>query len=107
MNPYDPFQELYQKNRLQGSSEPQTTKEDSPLSKKYSDTKEVINPYFSFRGRTLSRIAFGCYRVGLESPEHETAMELSFSEGFNVIDTSSNYGNGESESLVGKVLRKK
>ncbi|AXR69176.1 aldo/keto reductase [Leptospira mayottensis] len=106
MNPSDPFQELYQKNRLEGSSEPQATKEYS-LSKKKSDKEKVLNPYFSFRGRTLSRIAFGCYRVGLESPEHERAMELSFSEGFNVIDTSSNYGNGESESLVGKVLRKK
>lgn len=110
MNPSDPFQELYQKNRIKGSSESQATKEyseNSFLFKKYSNKEKTLSPYFSFRGRTLSKIAFGCYRVGLESPEHEKAMGLSFSEGFNVIDTSSNYGNGESESLVGKVLRKK
>ncbi|WP_061209234.1 aldo/keto reductase [Leptospira borgpetersenii] len=110
MNPSDPFQELYQTNRIKGSSESQATKEyseNSFLFKKYSNKEKTLNPYFSFRGRTLSKIAFGCYRVGLESPEHEKAMGLSFSEGFNVIDTSSNYGNGESESLVGKVLRKK
>ncbi|EMJ84728.1 oxidoreductase, aldo/keto reductase domain protein [Leptospira borgpetersenii serovar Hardjo-bovis str. Sponselee] len=110
MNPSDPFQELYQTNRIKGSSESQVTKEyseNSFLFKKYSNKEKTLNPYFSFRGRTLSKIAFGCYRVGLESPEYEKAMGLSFSEGFNVIDTSSNYGNGESESLVGKVLRKK
>ncbi|WP_061249492.1 aldo/keto reductase [Leptospira alstonii] len=110
MIPFDPFQALYQKDKLKGISDLQATKEyteHSPLSKKYPDKDKTLNPYFQFRGRTLSRIAFGCYRVGLESVEHEKALELSLAQGFNVIDTSSNYGNGESESLVGKVLQKK
>ncbi|ASV09882.1 hypothetical protein B2G50_18150 [Leptospira interrogans serovar Canicola] len=54
----------------------------------------------------MSKIAFGSYRVGLESTEHEKSIELTLSMGFNVIDTSSNYGDGESESLIGKVLQK-
>ncbi|PJZ56626.1 aldo/keto reductase [Leptospira barantonii] len=110
MTQSDPFQVLYQKDILKGTSDVRATKEyseNSPLSRNVADKDKNLNPYFEFRGRILSRIAFGCYRVGLESPEHENAMEFSFTEGFNVIDTSSNYGNGESESLVGKVLRKK
>ncbi|AYV54565.1 aldo/keto reductase [Leptospira kmetyi] len=110
MTQSDPFQVLYQRDVLKGASDLQATKEyseNSPLIRNVADKDQILNPYFEFRGRILSRIAFGCYRVGLESPEHEDAMELSFTEGFNVIDTSSNYGNGESESLVGKVLRKK
>ncbi|MCG6193643.1 aldo/keto reductase [Leptospira sp. FAT2] len=110
MNASDPFQTLYQKEKLKGESSAQATKEfaeHSPLRKKYPEDTKTLNPYYTFRGRKLSRIAFGCYRVGLESPEHESALELSLARGFNVIDTSSNYGNGESESLIGKVLHKK
>ncbi|EMO41776.1 oxidoreductase, aldo/keto reductase family protein [Leptospira noguchii serovar Autumnalis str. ZUN142] len=106
----NPFQKLYQKNKLKGASDSKTTKEyseNSFLFKKYSGKSEFLNPYFSFRGRILSKIAFGSYRVGLESTEHEKSIELSLSMGFNVIDTSSNYGNGESESLIGKVLQEK
>ncbi|EMF43734.1 oxidoreductase, aldo/keto reductase domain protein [Leptospira interrogans serovar Canicola str. LT1962] len=106
----NPFQELYQKNKLKGVSDSKATKEyseNSFLFKKYSGKSEFLNPYFSFRGRILSKIAFGSYRVGLESTEHEKSIELSLSMGFNVIDTSSNYGDGESESLIGKVLQKK
>ncbi|MBM9577220.1 aldo/keto reductase [Leptospira sp. 201903070] len=110
MNPSDPFQTLYQKSMLKGSATSESTKEyseNSSLQKKYKSGENLLNPYFNFRGRTLSRIAFGCYRVGLESPEHKKALELSFQEGFNVVDTSSNYGNGESESLLGRVLGEK
>lgn len=106
----NPFQELYQKNKLKGVSDSKATKEyseNSFLFKKYLGKSEFLNPYFSFRGRILSKIAFGSYRVGLESTEHEKSIELSLSMGFNVIDTSSNYGDGESESLIGKVLTKK
>ncbi|XDD48876.1 aldo/keto reductase [Leptospira sp. WS92.C1] len=106
----DPFQNLYQKSSWKGTSNAEGTRvfsENSPLGKKQKESTDSLSPYFKFRGRTLSRIAFGCYRVGLESPEHKKALELSFQEGFNVIDTSSNYGNGESESLVGEVLKQK
>lgn len=110
MNSSDPFQNLYQKSFRKGSATPKATKEyseNSSLQKKFKTDENLLNPYFNFRGRTLSRIAFGCYRVGLESPDHKKALELSLREGFNVIDTSSNYGNGESESLVGRVLAAK
>lgn len=60
--------------------------------------------YFLFRELKLSRIAFGGYRIGLEDPEHKEALVLALKSGVNVIDVSANYGDGEAESLVGKVL---
>lgn len=55
-------------------------------------------------GLTTSRIGFGCYRVALGHEEHEQALQKALREGCNVIDTSTNYGDGESEQLVGSVL---
>ncbi len=55
-------------------------------------------------GLTTSRIGFGCYRVGLGDEEHGQALRKAFREGCNVIDTSTNYGDGESEQLVGSIL---
>lgn len=55
---------------------------------------------------SLSRIGFGCYRISRNSREHYEALNIALSEGCNLIDTSSNYSNGESEKLVGEVLAK-
>ena len=38
------------------------------------------------------------------APEHRAALELALGRGVNLIDTSSNYTDGESESLIGEVL---
>ncbi|WP_246052977.1 aldo/keto reductase [Leptospira semungkisensis] len=54
----------------------------------------------------LSRVGFGGYRVSLRDPEHREALEFSLQSGVNLIDVSSNYGDGEAENLVGQVLRK-
>ena len=53
----------------------------------------------------VSRIGFGGYRIA-SLPEHESALEKALLTGCNVIDTSTNYTNGESERLIGGVLRK-
>lgn len=45
---------------------------------------------------------FGCYRVSDTNPVHEAALREAIALGVSVIDTSSNYGNGASERLVGK-----
>ncbi|MEW6543545.1 MAG: aldo/keto reductase [Nitrospirota bacterium] len=55
-------------------------------------------------GLTTSRLGFGCYRVGLEEPEHRQALVKALREGCSLIDTSTNYGDGDSERLVGAVL---
>ncbi|MGJ4747127.1 aldo/keto reductase [Leptospira sp. SA-E8] len=89
----DPFQSLYREPLHEGHKE------------KFSSGKKGEGPgYFLFRELKLSRIAFGGYRIGLEDPEHKEALLLALKSGVNVIDVSANYGDGEAESLVGKVL---
>ncbi|MFC2094272.1 aldo/keto reductase [Bacteroidota bacterium] len=57
-------------------------------------------------GFTTSACGFGCYRVDDSVEEHHLALEYALNNGINLIDTSSNYSNGESEKLVGNVLHK-
>ena len=59
---------------------------------------------FASTGLTASRLGFGCYRVGLEEPDHRQALIRALRSGCNVIDTSTNYMDGDSERLVGSVL---
>ncbi len=54
---------------------------------------------------TSSRLGFGCYRIHGGDPDHESALQNALQSGVNVIDTSTNYMDGESERLVGSVLR--
>ncbi|HET8948801.1 MAG TPA: aldo/keto reductase, partial [Candidatus Polarisedimenticolia bacterium] len=54
--------------------------------------------------RPLGRIGFGCYRVDDRTPAHRTALENALDAGCRLIDTSTNYTDGGSESLVGAVL---
>ena len=56
-------------------------------------------------GVLVSQAGFGCYRVNLGVAEHEKALNLALLGGVNLIDTSSNYGDGGSEKLVGAVLK--
>ncbi|HET8720989.1 MAG TPA: aldo/keto reductase [Nitrospira sp.] len=54
---------------------------------------------------TVSRLGFGCYRVDTTDPEHATALGAALESGVNLIDTSANYMDGDSERLVGSVVR--
>jgi aryl-alcohol dehydrogenase-like predicted oxidoreductase len=56
-------------------------------------------------GETVSTIGFGCYRVQAGNETHEAALKKALESGINLIDTSTNYGDGKSEELVGKVLK--
>jgi aryl-alcohol dehydrogenase-like predicted oxidoreductase len=56
-------------------------------------------------GLTVSRLGFGCYRVDEITAEHAAALKLALRSGINLIDTSTNYTDGSSERLVGRVLR--
>ncbi|TKB73669.1 MAG: DUF255 domain-containing protein [Nitrospira sp.] len=60
---------------------------------------------FGTTGLTTSRLGFGTYRVGMNEPEHREALKKALREGVNLIDTSTNYMDGDSERLVGSVLR--
>lgn len=61
-------------------------------------------------GPLVSLVGFGGYRIGLSPslghPECREALEYALTRGVNLIDTSSNYGNGQSELLVGQVVSK-
>ena len=54
---------------------------------------------------TTSRLGFGTYRVDTRDAEHRDALTKALREGVNLIDTSTNYMDGDSERLVGSVLR--
>ncbi len=63
---------------------------------------------FARFGKTVltgSRLGFGGYRVDGTDPEYATALGTALASGVNVVDTSTNYMDGESERLVGSVLR--
>ncbi len=53
----------------------------------------------------VSPVGFGCYRVDDRAARHREALRLALLSGVNLIDTSTNYGDGHSELLVGKVLK--
>lgn len=55
-------------------------------------------------GLTTSRVGFGTYRVDMKDPDHRAALKKALLEGCNLIDTSTNYMEGDSERLVGAVL---
>ncbi|MDO8357028.1 MAG: aldo/keto reductase [Nitrospirota bacterium] len=59
---------------------------------------------FGNSGFTTSRLGFGTYRVDTREPEQREAMKKALQEGVNLIDTSTNYMDGDSERLVGSVL---
>ena len=56
-------------------------------------------------GLRVSRLGFGCYRVDDATPEHRAALVAALASGCNLIDTSTNYMDGGSERLVGRVLK--
>ena len=51
-------------------------------------------------------IGFGGCRVSVTSDEHREALEKAVDLGISLIDTSANYTNGDSEKLIGEVLKK-
>jgi hypothetical protein len=55
-------------------------------------------------GLTVCRLGFGGYRVNDQSAVHRGALERAIAGGVNLIDTSTNYTDGGSERLVGRVV---
>ena len=63
---------------------------------------------FCCLGRTglkASRAGFEGYRIGAGVIRHQEALTAALRSGINLIDTSANYADGGSESLVGQVLQ--
>jgi aryl-alcohol dehydrogenase-like predicted oxidoreductase len=58
-------------------------------------------------GRTglfTSALGFGSYRVDDRTAEHARALDRALRSGVNLIDTSTNYTDGASETCIGNVL---
>jgi uncharacterized protein YyaL (SSP411 family)/aryl-alcohol dehydrogenase-like predicted oxidoreductase len=55
-------------------------------------------------GLTLTRLGFGTYRVDTQNVDHREALKKALRTSCNVIDTSTNYTDGDSERLIGAVL---
>jgi len=58
-------------------------------------------------GKTQFRVSgtgFGGYRIHHDSVEHAKALRYALLNGFNLIDTSSNYSDGGSEMLIGNLV---
>ena len=56
-------------------------------------------------GLACHPLGFGCYRISQGSEEHEASLRAYLDRGGNLIDTSANYTDGLSESLIGHILR--
>ncbi|HMC83684.1 MAG TPA: aldo/keto reductase, partial [Candidatus Polarisedimenticolia bacterium] len=61
-------------------------------------------PTLGKTGWSVSALGFGAYRVDDQTPEHREALRRALAEGCNLIDTSTNYTDGGSESCIGEVL---
>jgi len=55
-------------------------------------------------GWQISQVGFGGYRITDGDEDHEAALRDAVLRGVNLIDTSSNYGDGGSERLIGRVV---
>ncbi len=69
------------------------------------------HPHFQPRilgstGFSISPFGFGSYRISETAPAHIEALKKAIESGINLIDTSSNYGDGSgsAEKLIGQVL---
>ena len=56
-------------------------------------------------GLAVYPLGFGCYRIADGNAGHEAALRAYLDRGGNLIDTSANYTDGQSERLVGRVLK--
>ena len=55
-------------------------------------------------GLWVAQAGFGTYRVHNRVESHQKALKMALNAGINLIDTSSNYGNGGAEELIGNVV---
>lgn len=53
----------------------------------------------------LSSVGIGTYRMHADDDVHYDALVTAVKEGYNLIDTATNYSGGKSEQLIGKFLQ--
>ncbi len=65
--------------------------------------KERTRPFLK-RRVLVSQVGFGGYRIHDSVQEHHEALLIALQSGVNLVDTSANYTDGGSETLIGNVL---
>jgi len=73
--------------------------------RRYAERHGINTCEFGSTGLIASRVGFGGYRIHDHSSAHREALTLALQGGVNLIDTSSNYTDGGSETLIGMVLK--
>ncbi len=74
------------------------------LSLAFTPLINISNFMSNFLEMSFSKIGFGCYRIVGRDDVHYKALVKALTEGVELIDTSANYSDGESELLAGKVV---
>ena len=73
----------------------------------FKDRFPELSDEYNTLGRTklvCSPVGFGTYRCDVRVAEHRAALTKAIRMGVNLIDTSSNYANGNSERMIGETL---
>ncbi len=70
----------------------------------YFNSRRELGSWLERSGLHCSAIGFGSYRIEDSVPTHSEALKSSLLSGCNLIDTSTNYGDGASETLIGRAL---
>ena len=83
---------------ISGYATPKGTQE---FLRNFSSLQQVKN---ELSGLSISAGGFGTYRTTISNNSHRQSLLKAITNGVNLIDTSSNYGDGGSEELVGSVI---
>ncbi len=84
---------------LKGFASKNSTKIFAESNKKF--TYEILGK----TGLVVSEVGFGSYRLDVRSSSNREALKNALLSGINLIDTSSTYTDGNSELLIGEVLK--
>src|SRR6056297_3737710 len=74
-------------------------------SNRYLDQEKNYEELLIKRYRTLGRTGFKVSDFGSGSPSSEAVLKALLDKGVNVIDTGEQYGNGNNERMIAKVLK--
>ncbi|MBI3394243.1 MAG: aldo/keto reductase [Spirochaetia bacterium] len=101
------FEHLFQPHLIPGRATAEGTRAYFTETKKsqMDHTDELWHADAGSTGLRASRLGFGGYRTARGVAAHADALRESLLTGTNVIDTSANYADGASESMVGAALR--
>ena len=99
----DTYRDLFQGHHLSGRATPQATA--SFFDTDAAGDRNRSHTTAGKTGLTVSRPGFGTYRLRRGSREHFDALREALLSGVNVIDTAAHYGDGQSEFVVGRVLK--